>query len=138
MSDDGGTYTLLVERTASDRIEVGALGELSVPSGWYAYTGSALGPGGFSRVDRHERTAAGEQDTRHWHIDYLLGAPATQIDHVVRSPGVDIECAVAGEIAGSRVREFGSSDCRCDSHLAFHPDRATILGSVDRAHRAHR
>ena len=147
MSDDsegdgseaaGGTYTLLIERVGDGRIEIGALGSLSFPEGWYAYTGSALGPGGFSRVERHERVAAGDHDARHWHVDYLLGAPDTRIDQVVRSAGVDIECAVAGDLAGSRIREFGSSDCGCDSHLAFHPDRATLLGSVDRAHRTHR
>ena len=137
-TDAGGTYTLLIERTEGGPLEVGALGSLSFPSGWYAYTGSALGSGGFSRVDRHERVAAGEHDVRHWHVDYLLGAPGTQLDHVVRSAGVDIECAVADAVAGSRVPEFGSSDCDCESHLAFHPDRAALLDSVDRAHRANR
>lgn len=138
MSDAGGTYTLLIERTGSGRIEVGALGDLSVPEGWYAYTGSALGPGGFSRIERHQRVASGDHDVRHWHVDYLLGAPDTRIDQVVRSQGIDIECAVADDLAGSRVREFGSSDCDCASHLAFHPDRATLLASIDRAHRQHR
>lgn len=138
MGDEGGTYTLLIERTDGGRIDVGALGSLSFPEGWYAYTGSALGSGGFSRVERHERVAAGEHDVRHWHVDYLLGAPGTSLDHVVRSAGVDIECAVADAVAGSRVEAFGSSDCDCESHLAFHPDRATLLDAVDRAHRANR
>ena len=138
MSDDGGTYTLLIERTDGGRIDVGALGSLPFPEGWYAYTGSALGSGGFSRVDRHERVAAGEHDVRHWHVDYLLGASDTNLDHVVRSAGVDIECAVAEDVAGSRVEAFGSSDCDCESHLAFHPDRTTLLDSVDRAHRENR
>jgi len=138
MSDVGGTYTLLIERTGSGRIEVGALGDLSFPAGWYAYTGSAFGSGGFSRIERHERVASGEHDVRHWHVDYLLGVPDTRIDQVFRSPEIDIECAVAGDLAGSRVREFGSSDCDCDSHLVFHPDRATLLGSIDRAHRRRR
>mgnify|MGYP000141509389 CR=1 FL=1 len=136
--DTGGTYTLLIERTDDGRIEVGALGSLAFPAGWYAYTGSALGPGGFSRVERHERVAAGEHDARHWHVDYLLGAPATRIEQVRRSPDVDIECAVAGDLTGSHVRDFGSSDCGCDSHLAVHPDRATLLGSIERAHEDHR
>jgi|GEM_PF-3411524 len=42
-----GTYTLVVERTVSDAVAVGALGEVLFPAGWYAYVGSAFGPGGF-------------------------------------------------------------------------------------------
>jgi len=69
----GGTYTLVLELDRADSIEVGALGEHRFPAGWYAYTGSAFGTGGFARVDRHYELAAGERSTRHWHIDYLLG-----------------------------------------------------------------
>jgi endonuclease-3 len=135
---DGGTYTLVIERTSGGPIEVGALGALEFPEGWYAYTGSALGSGGFSRIERHERVDAGEHDVRHWHVDYLLGAPDARIDHVIQSAGVDIECAVARALCGSRVADFGCSDCGCRSHLAYHPDRATLLDSVDRAHRQYR
>ncbi|MFC6724907.1 DUF123 domain-containing protein, partial [Halobium palmae] len=73
--DEGGTYTLLFELAESTSLEVGALGTHTVPAGWYAYTGSALGSGGFARVCRHERVAAGDHDVRHWHVDYLGGCP---------------------------------------------------------------
>lgn len=55
---DGGTYTLAFAVPADRRVEVGALGARRFPAGGYAYTGSALGPGGFSRIDRHRRVAA--------------------------------------------------------------------------------
>ncbi|WP_225335858.1 GIY-YIG nuclease family protein [Halomicrobium urmianum] len=132
---DGGTYTLLIERTAGDSLSVGALGEIEFPAGWYAYTGSALGPGGFSRIDRHERVAAGEHDARHWHVDYLLGDPDSRLNGVVRSPGADAECTVARAVDGDAIPEFGCSDCDCDSHLAYQADRAALVESVERAHR---
>ncbi|MFB6150818.1 MAG: DUF123 domain-containing protein [Haloarculaceae archaeon] len=131
---DEGTYTLVVELADPARIAVGALGEYAFDAGWYAYTGSAFGPGGFARVDRHRELAAGERDARHWHVDYLLGHPAASVDAVVRTPGADVECAVARAVAGERVPGFGASDCDCDSHLAYAEERATLVSSVERAH----
>ncbi len=133
-----GTYTLLIERTRGDAVEVGALGEVDLPAGWYAYTGSAFGPGGFDRIDRHERVAAGDHDVRHWHVDYLLGAKGSRLDGAVRSVDVDAECAVARRLDGDRVAGFGCSDCRCDSHLVRRPDREPLVESVERAHRVER
>ncbi|MEF8842305.1 MAG: GIY-YIG nuclease family protein [Haloarculaceae archaeon] len=113
-----GTYTLLVELDRNAAVEVGALGEHAFDSGWYAYTGSAFGPGGFARVDRHRELAADERTTRHWHVDYLLGHPDTALREVVRSSGADIECAVARRLPAGPVAGFGASDCDCRSHLA--------------------
>ncbi|WP_049982554.1 DUF123 domain-containing protein [Halorubrum sp. BV1] len=115
---EGGTYTLLVELSIPTTIEVGALGEHRLSAGTYAYTGSALGAGGFARVDRHRRTARGEHDVRHWHVDYLLGRDEARIDRVVRSVGVDAECAIAERLPAGPVDGFGASDCGCASHLA--------------------
>ena len=140
MSGDstGGTYTLLVELAAPAAIEVGALGEHRFGAGVYAYTGSALGAGGFARVDRHRRTARGDHDVRHWHVDHLLGRPEARIDRVVRSVGVDVECAVADRLPAGPVDGFGASDCGCESHLAGaegdHPD--AFAARVREAHEA--
>ncbi|WP_424014863.1 GIY-YIG nuclease family protein [Halorubrum xinjiangense] len=119
MSDaSGGSYTLVVALADDATLSAGALGEHRLPAGAYAYTGSALGAGGFSRVDRHRRTARGDHDVRHWHVDYLLGHPAARIDRVVRSVGVDVECAVAERLPAGPIDGFGASDCGCPSHLA--------------------
>ncbi|RLM70861.1 DUF123 domain-containing protein [Halorubrum sp. Atlit-8R] len=119
MSDaTGGSYTLVVGLAADATVAAGALGDHRLPAGAYAYTGSALGAGGFSRVDRHRRTARGDNDTRHWHVDYLLGHPAARIDRVVRSVGVDVECAVAERLPPGPIDGFGASDCGCPSHLS--------------------
>jgi Uncharacterized conserved protein len=131
---DGGTYTLVVGLDSAVTIEVGALGERAFDRGWYAYVGSARGSGGFSRVERHRELAAGERDTRHWHIDYLLGHPAASVAGVVQTAGVDGECAVAGALDGEWLPGFGCSDCDCDSHLVYRADRAAVLASVERAH----
>lgn len=132
----GGTYTLVVELLDTATTEVGALGPLTFDPGWYAYTGSALGSGGFSRVDRHRELAAGQRDTRHWHVDYLLGLPGASVDTVVTSSGVDIECSTAGALDGLPISDFGCSDCDCESHLHYAPQRARLLDSVRRTHRS--
>lgn len=133
----GGTYTLLVELPVAVTLEVGALGEHGLPAGWYAYTGSALGAGGFARVDRHYEVAAGDRDARHWHVDYLLGHDAARPRGDVRTPGADAECAIARALPEGPVAGFGSSDCGCPSHLAYAPERAGLEGAVRRAHREH-
>jgi Uri superfamily endonuclease len=132
----GGTYTLVVELDRPATIEVGALGSLAFEEGWYAYVGSARGPGGFSRVERHRELAAGERETRHWHIDSLLGHPAASVVGVVRTAGVDGECAVARAVGGERIPRFGCSDCGCDSHLLARDSREALLATVERAHRS--
>ncbi len=139
MTAPGGTYTLLVAMPSADTLTVGALGEIAFDAGWYAYTGSALGSGGFARVHRHRELARGERDTRHWHIDYLLGHPETRIAAVVRTgAGTDRECAVARALAAEfePVRSFGASDCGCDSHLVYAADGDTLAAAVAGAHEA--
>ncbi|WP_144799285.1 GIY-YIG nuclease family protein [Halorubrum depositum] len=135
--DDGGTYTLLVELADPAVIEVGALGEARFDGGVYAYTGSALGAGGFARVDRHRRTARGEHDVRHWHVDHLLGHPDARIDRVVRSVGADVECAVAERLRAGPVDGFGASDCGCPSHLAATEEGESLGAFASRVRGAH-
>lgn len=133
-----GTYTLILSLPTAARIRVGALGTVPFDAGWYAYTGSALGAGGFARVDRHRELARGERATRHWHVDYLLGHPETEITRVVQTgDGADIECAVSQAVAADHdpIAFFGASDCACGSHLAYAPDGETLITTVERAHK---
>jgi len=131
---DGGTYTLLIELPAAASIEVGALGEIDFEAGWYAYTGSAFGPGGFSRVVRHREIASGERAIRHWHVDYLLGDTDAAIDDVWTSPGEGRECGIARELSGDPIEDFGASDCGCSAHLVAAPDRHDHVEALDRLH----
>lgn len=132
--ENGGTYTLLVELRSETALSVGALGECRLPAGGYAYTGSALGPGGFSRVRRHRRTARGAHDVRHWHVDYLLGDSDARVDRVVHAPGVDVECAVAERLPAGPAAGFGASDCGCRSHLSAATSLETMGERVVRAY----
>ncbi|PSQ22648.1 DUF123 domain-containing protein [Halobacteriales archaeon QS_9_67_15] len=140
-----GTYTLVLELAAPATTEVGALGAHEFDAGVYAYTGSAFGPGGFARVDRHRELCAGERDARHWHVDYLLGHPDVTVEGVVRTADADVECAVSRALAGAtegehaatereRIPEFGASDCDCASHLVYAADGAALRAAVERAH----
>ncbi|HKL28837.1 MAG TPA: GIY-YIG nuclease family protein [Natrialbaceae archaeon] len=129
-----GTYTLLIELDAPERIEVGALGPRDFEAGWYAYTGTAFGPGGFDRIDRHRDVAAGRNETRHWHVDYLTGNDHARIDGACRTPDADAECRFSDRIDGRRVPGFGASDCDCDSHLVYNPSRERLLSSLRTIH----
>lgn len=133
----GGTYTLLLELSASKTVRFGALGERALEHGWYGYVGSAFGPGGFERIERPRRVAAGSNHTRRWHIDYLLGLEATRIERAVRSPDVRAECRIARSIDGIAVDGVGASDCGCDSHLVYSPDGPSLEGSIETVHAAH-
>ncbi len=115
----GGTYVLVFELAVDTTVEVGALGTCRCPAGNYAYVGSALGPGGFGRAERHRRKLGGEGDTVHWHVDALTTHPETSfvVAHLV--PERAVECAVARALPPGPLDGFGSSDCDCRSHLAL-------------------
>ena len=119
-----GTYLLLAQLNHEADIRVGRLGKFCFAAGWYAYAGSALGPGGLpARLARHRHT-----DKRlHWHIDYLLRYAVLETIWQVAYPK-RLECAWAAAVQGlpgaqGPVRGFGASDCRCTTHLVFLPRR---------------
>ncbi|WP_339102389.1 GIY-YIG nuclease family protein [Haloterrigena salinisoli] len=114
---ESGTYVLVVDVPRATTLAVGALGEREFAAGTYAYVGSAFGPGGFARIDRHRELARGERDTRHWHIDYLLGHPETSLEAALTFPDADRECELASSLPGEQVDGFGASDCDCAGHL---------------------
>jgi Uri superfamily endonuclease len=133
---DRGTYSLVLEVAEPATIEVGALGDRDFAPGWYAYAGSARGPGGFARLDRHRELAAGDRDVRHWHLDYVLGHEAVSVDAAFRTAGVDGECTVAATVDGEPVPGFGCSDCDCPSHFHHHAQRDAALAAAAEAHAA--
>lgn len=114
----GGTYVLVFTLAAPTSVEVGALGTGDLPAGDYAYVGSAFGPGGFSRAERHRRKLGGSNGSVHWHVDALTTLPETSFVCVHLLPEIDVECAVARELPEGPIDGFGSSDCRCRAHLS--------------------
>nr|WP_229663760.1 GIY-YIG nuclease family protein [Halobellus salinus] len=133
-----GTYVLVFGVDPGATIDVGALGTAEFPSGAYAYVGSAFGPSGLGRVDRHRRVAAGSHDVRHWHVDYLGGHAAASLDAVVAAPDADIECRLAAAlrdgVAGADsdgdapLPGFGASDCDCPAHLVAGANAGHLRG----------
>lgn len=114
-----GIYCLLFT-APSCRIRVGALGDLLFDPGWYIYVGSALGPGGLSRVRRHLRINREGTDRPHWHIDYLSRHPGVILRaRICAHTDHPMECGLARTIGGEGVEGFGCSDCRCTSHLLY-------------------
>ncbi len=110
-----GSYVLVLELHEEWEISVGSLGVIAFPGGYYAYVGSALG-GLEPRLNRHLR-----RDKRpHWHIDYLLQKAAVSSIITCRT-GERIECDIARALSRwfESVPGFGSSDCKCRSHLFF-------------------
>jgi len=91
------------------------LGSLKFNSGLYAYIGSAQNSLE-KRILRHLR-----RDKRiFWHIDYLLNIKEAEILEIFHKDAPkECECKMAKAIMefGEPVIGFGSSDCRCGSHL---------------------
>lgn len=111
-------------------IDVGALGTITFDPGRYAYVRSAFGPGGFARVDRHREIARGERETRHWHIDSVLGHPGVVLETIARFPD-DRECHLAETLPGEPVPGVGASDCDCPAHLLAIDDGVEFLAALE-------
>jgi Uri superfamily endonuclease len=112
-----GVYCLLILLDRDATIRVGALGRVRFPEGVYAYVGSAMS-GIEGRVERHLRKVK----RRRWHIDHLLSVARVVTVVSIPAQSREAECAVAAGLLGSPgtevvVEGFGSSDCRCPSHL---------------------
>ncbi len=110
-----GSYLLILDNPVLQRIEVGRLGLFTFEAGRYAYVGSAMG-GLSRRVARYIRGVG----RPHWHIDTLLPVFRLHALYLFPSP-IRQECRIAriiSEIPQSvPVPGFGSTDCRCASHL---------------------
>ncbi|MBM3118280.1 MAG: GIY-YIG nuclease family protein [Chloroflexi bacterium] len=124
-----GEYILILELTADRIINVGRLGAISFPKGFYAYVGSALG--GFkSRINRH----LVEDKKPKWHIDYLLNE-ARILQVILHETEQRLECLLSQALANEllSIAGFGSSDCQCRSHLYFASHRPNLEMSVGKA-----
>jgi sugar fermentation stimulation protein A len=110
-----GAYILILYNPKAQRIKVGKLGEIHFPRGYYFYVGSGM-KNLRQRVNRHFR----KKKKVKWHIDYL-----TKKFKVIKAKlfpsSRRLECPIA-KILSARLRMvkgFGSSDCKCESHLFY-------------------
>lgn len=127
----GGTYLLVFALESPVEVRVGSLGDHDLPAGGYGYVGSARGPGGFVRVDRHRRHLRGEESTVHWHVDAVTTRPEARFVGAVLAPGVDAECSLATRLPDGAIPRFGASDCACRSHLSVGTPSALLGVGVE-------
>jgi Uri superfamily endonuclease len=118
---EAGAYVLLIRLDRQLPLDMPAFRGKSLSPGFYAYCGSAFGPGGIrARVSRHLR----KEKPMRWHVDRLTAAGQ------VERAGVRIdgrECDLVTELLArgglAVLPGFGSSDCRtCPAHLLRLPD----------------
>ncbi len=117
-----GTYVLIAFVPRMRRLEIGRLGTYDLIPGYYAYVGSAFGPGGLRARLRHHLESVAEP---HWHIDYLL-AHAEPMEVWYALSDRKLERALAGVLERSPrfrmpIPRFGSSDYHRSrtSHLFY-------------------
>jgi Uri superfamily endonuclease len=115
-----GTYALIFSAYRKSQLKIGKLGTLQLKPGFYIYVGSAFGPGGLKARIAHHRKRASRP---HWHIDYLSSfLELIEIWHTYDP--IHREHQWAKTLSGTRgatipLIGFGSSDCRCNSHLFY-------------------
>jgi Uri superfamily endonuclease len=110
-----GIYILVVSVSKDINVNVGALGSVNFEKGVYAYVGSAQN-NLEKRIERHLR----KTKQKFWHIDYILDDANVKVLKVFyENAGKSEECKVANKIGERCVptKGFGSSDCKCKSHL---------------------
>ena len=103
-------------------LTIGNLGLYRLPAGYYAYCGSAHGPGGLqARIRRHLNLNA----PVFWHIDYIKRQVSLEAVYWLESNS-RMECCLAQVLAAFPaaiipVPAFCSSDCRsgCLAHLVY-------------------
>lgn len=130
---DKGTYILIMAIAEPQTLTIGRRGTFDLPTGDYAYVGSAFGAGGLSGRLKHHLSPVTKP---HWHVDYLravapvqavwYAANTTVYEHVWAHKLIGLPGAVIS------VPRFGASDCRCPTHLIAFPNRLdfAVFGEV--------
>jgi len=132
-----GTYTLIIFVQSTVPLKIGKLGEKKIESGYYAYTGSALGSGSLNlagRISRHLR----KNKKKRWHIDYLLSSEKAEIKTILAMVTEKrMECEINLQLIRNLnpsipILNFGSSDCmkRCKSHLLYFGSDNNLVSKI--------
>lgn len=112
LKSNKGIYCLLIN-TPGGKYQIGSPGEIFL-EGNYIYVGSAQG-NLKARIERH----LSKEKKLHWHVDYLLRRSEVEEVLVKEDAEKRQECETALKLSEklTPVKGFGSSDCRCVSHL---------------------
>ena len=118
MTSQPGTHALLLACRRTGPARIGKLGSIQLQEGFYAYVGSAFGPGGLQARLRHHFQITTHP---HWHIDYLRAVcDVVEVWYTTDAARLENRWAKAMASlpgAGVPVLGFGSSDCDCAAHL---------------------
>ncbi|MEM4245277.1 MAG: GIY-YIG nuclease family protein [Candidatus Nanoarchaeia archaeon] len=110
-----GIYILIINVRKNITLKVGALGKIYFKKGRYAYVGSAQN-NIKKRIQRH----LSKNKKKTWHIDYLLANSNVKVESVHYKKAKKYEeCRIAHLLTSveQSIKGFGSSDCKCHSHL---------------------
>lgn len=126
-----GCYCLTIHLKNAKKIKVGKLGMINFKKGYYVYVGSAMNSLE-SRINRH----LSEDKKLHWHIDYLL--KKAEITCIIYNENKKVECELSQFLKTKTdgVKNFGCSDCECESHLYYFKNRNDAIESVENAYKS--
>jgi Uri superfamily endonuclease len=121
-----GTYCLIINNEKNSYLRIGALGNILFKKGYYIYVGSAMN----SLIPRLKRHLSSDKK-KHWHIDYFLDSENVTIKEIIFTTNENkFECEIVKRINGKEIKNFGSSDCKCKSHLLYFEEFEECFNSV--------
>jgi len=131
-----GTYILVINLQEKSKIIIGSLGKLDFAEGYYLYIGSAMGYKGSATLENRIKRHISESNAKNlfWHIDYLLASKFCLITKIYLIPTIiRLECIISKELykaSDKYIKNFGSSDCQCPSHLYYFAEFNGIKGCI--------
>lgn len=114
-----GVYYIVLWNDKDRIIECGSLGRLEFKKGFYVYSGSGKN-NLFKRIEHHRK----KKKKQHWHMDYITAEMKITADIPIITNEYT-ECYLAKilhENSGNPLENFGSTDCKCFSHLHYFQD----------------
>lgn len=118
-----GIYALIANLEEDKNIKVGKLGPINFKKGYYTYIGSALNSLE-DRINHHRR----KDKKLRWHVDYLLDEGRI-VEILCFETTERVECTVARTFQKNldSIKNFGCSDCSCESHLFYSEENPIAL-----------
>ena len=85
-----------------------------------------------ARLNRH----LSDNKKLHWHVDYLLKDDNCKIIDIIYNIDKKVECDISQHLKTHAVgiKNFGCSDCNCESHLYYFKNRSEAIEHVQNAY----
>ncbi|MDD2678568.1 MAG: GIY-YIG nuclease family protein [Candidatus Nanoarchaeia archaeon] len=113
-----GAYLIKIELKKDSKIKIGKLGIIFFKKGFYYYAGSAQ-----NNLDKRIKRHYLKTKKMHWHIDFLTAHPNSQAISAKKyySSKKEKECEIAKKFSKKheKIKGFGCSDCKCETHLFY-------------------